>query len=209
MKYKILLVDDHLVVQAGVSYILTKKINNLEIACATNYFETLQFLKTSIYDLIILDINILGGKGTAMIADIRTYLPTIKILMFSAHEEDSYALRYVFAGANGYLNKLSGQEKIVEAVKAIMTNGNYLTSDIVDQLKEFKQNNKPLNPFEKLSNREMEITKLLIKGEGNLEISNYLGLKMSTISTYKIRVFEKLKISNLVELIEKYNLFID
>ncbi|MFD2910195.1 response regulator [Flavobacterium ardleyense] len=209
MNYKILLVDDHLVVKAGVSIILNNEIENLSIAYSSDYFETIHLIKINQYDLIVLDINIPGGKSTAMIAEIKSYLPNVKILMFSAYEEESYALRYIHAGADGYLNKLSGEDKIVEAVKSIMTSGKYLTSTIINKLNDNHRNNEPVNPFDKLSNRELEIAKLLVKGEGNLEISNCLGIQMSTVSTYKNRVFEKLKINNLVELIEKYKLFYD
>lgn len=209
MKYKILIVDDHLVVKAGVSIILNNDIDDLDISYSKNYIETLVFVKKCEYDLIILDINIPGGKSIEMIAEIKAILPNVKILMFSAYEEESYALRYIYAGADGYLNKLSGEEKIVEAVKSIMKNGKFLTDTIIYKLNDNYNNNEPVNPFDKLSSREIEITKLLVKGDGNLEISNYLEIKMSTVSTYKNRVFEKLKINNLVELIEKYNLFFD
>ena len=116
MRYKILLVDYHLVVKAGVSTILNNEINNLEISYSKDYDETIQLIKTIAYTLIVLDINITGGKRTEMIKEIKSTLPTVKILMFSAHEEDSDAMQYIHAGADGYLNKLSGEEKIVEAV---------------------------------------------------------------------------------------------
>lgn len=209
MRYKILLVDDHLVVKAGVSIILNSEIDNLEIAYSKDYDETVQLIKTILYDLIILDINIPGGKRTEMIKEIKATLPTVKILMFSAHEEDSHAMRYIHAGADGYLNKLSGEQKIVEAVRSIINYGKYLTDEIIDKLSDDERLQESANPFDKLSNREVEIVKLLIKGEGTLEISNNLGIQMSTVSTYKNRIFEKLKINNLVELIEKNNLFYD
>ena len=209
MRYKILLVDDHLVVKAGVSIILNSEIDNLEIAYSKDYDETVQLIKTILYDLIILDINIPGGKRTEMIKEIKATLPTVKILMFSAHEEDSHAMRYIHAGADGYLNKLSGEQKIVEAVRSIINYGKYLTDEIIDKLSDDDRLQESANPFDKLSNREVEIVKLLIKGEGTLEISNNLGIQMSTVSTYKNRIFEKLKINNLVELIEKNNLFYD
>lgn len=207
MVYKILIIDDHLVVRTGVTIILKNEIDNLDISYASNFPETIKILNQTCFDLIILDINIPGGKNTEMITDIRSILPDVKILMFSAHDEEFYALRYIHAGADGYLNKLSGEEKIVEAVKSIMDFGKYLTYDIMDKLNDSTLLKEPFNPFDKLSKREIEIVKLLVKGEGNLEISNGLGIQMSTVSTYKNRVFEKLRLNNLVELIEKYSLY--
>lgn len=206
MKYRILIVDDHLVVRTGVTIILQNEIDNLTISYASNFPETLKILQDTSFDLIILDINIPGGKNTEMISDIKSLHSDVKILMFSAHEEEFYALRYIHAGADGYLNKLSSEDKIVEAVKSIMNFGKYLTNEIIDKLNDSSLLKDTFNPFDKLSKREIEIVKLLVKGDGNLEISNYLGIQMSTVSTYKNRVFEKLKINNLVELIEKYNL---
>ncbi|NHN26293.1 response regulator transcription factor [Flavobacterium jejuense] len=207
MSYKILIVDDHLVVKTGVSIILKSEIDNLDIQYTSTFSETLEKVKLFKYNLIVLDINIPGGKNVEMIAEIKTIVPEVKILMFSAHEEEFYALRYIHAGADGYLNKLSSEEKIVEAVKSIMSSGKFLTDALINQLNYSKLNNEPVNPFDKLSNRENEITNLLVRGEGNLEISNILGIQMSTVSTYKNRIFEKLKINNLVELIEKFHMY--
>ena len=120
MKYRILIVDDHLVVRTGVTIILQNEIDNLSISYASNFLETINLLNHAVFDLIILDINIHGGKNTEMIVDIRSIQSNVKILMFSAHEEEFYALRYIHAGADGYLNKLSGEDKIVEAVKSII-----------------------------------------------------------------------------------------
>ena len=206
MSYKILIVDDHMVVKTGVSIILNSEINDLDIQFASTFSETLDKVKQFSYDLIILDINIPGGKNIEMIPEIRAIVPEVKILMFSAHEEEFYALRYVSAGADVFLNKLSSEEKLIEAVRSIREFGKYLTENLIDQLNNNLLNDEPLNPFDLLSKREIEIVKLLVKGDRNLEISNFLGIQMSTVSTYKNRVFEKLKINNLVELIEKYNL---
>ena len=206
MSYKILIVDDHMVVKTGVSIILNSEINDLDIQFASTFSETLDKVKQFSYDLIILDINIPGGKNIEMIPEIRAIVPEVKILMFSAHEEEFYALRCVSAGADGFLNKLSSEEKLIEAVRSIREFGKYLTENLIDQLNNNLLNDEPLNPFDKLSKREIEIANLLVRGDGNLEISNNLGIQMSTVSTYKNRIFEKLKINNLVELIEKHHL---
>lgn len=206
MSYKILIVDDHMVVKTGVSIILNSEIDDLDIQFTSTYSETLEKVKRFSYDLIILDINIPGGKNIEMIPEIKAIVPEVKILMFSAHEEEFYALRYVSAWADGFLNKLSSEEKLIEAVRSIREFGKYLTENLIDQLNNNLLNDEPLNPFDKLSKREIEIANLLVRGDGNLEISNNLGIQMSTVSTYKNRIFEKLKINNLVELIEKHHL---
>ena len=206
MKYKILIVDDHLVVRSGMTIIFENEIGKLCISYARNFQETIKVLNENIFDLIILDINIHGGKNTEMIVGIRKIQPQVKILMYSAHEEEFYVLQYIHDDADGYLEKLSGEEKIIEALKSIMSFRNHFTDDTIDKLNDSFLLNEPFNPFDILSKREIEIVKLLVKGDRNLEISNFLGIQMSTVSTYKNRVFEKLKINNLVELIEKYNL---
>lgn len=205
MEKNILIVDDHLVVRTGVTIILKNEIENLQIFEANSYYEALNKITYNFFDLIILDINLPGGKNTEMITEIRKIYPGVKILMFSAHEEEFYVLKYLQSGANGFLNKLCGEEKIVEAVKSILEKGEYISEELKMKLVEVETNKELINPFFKISNREMEIVKLLVSGLGNLEISNTLEIQMSTVSTYKNRVFEKLKINNLAQLIEKYN----
>jgi DNA-binding NarL/FixJ family response regulator len=128
--------------------------------------------------------------------------PNIKILVFSAQEEDEYACRYIIAGANGYLNKLSSEKKIIQVVLCILENGKYIPDGVMNKIAASVLHKTPLNPLEKLSKREFEIAGLLVEGLGNLEISNTLKIQMSTVSTYKTRVYEKLQIKNIVALIE-------
>ncbi|SEQ15560.1 response regulator transcription factor [Flavobacterium urocaniciphilum] len=205
MKRNILIVDDHLVVRTGVAIILKNEIEGIEISEAKSYHEALSMISNTLFDLVILDINLPDGKNTEMIAEIRSIQSNLKILMFSAHEEEYHILRFLQSGANGYLNKLCDEEIIVEAVKSILEKGEYISNDLKMKLTEVERNIELINPFYKISNREMEIVKLLVMGLGNLEISNALEIQMSTVSTYKNRVFDKLKINNLVQLIEKYN----
>lgn len=207
MTKKILIVDDHLVVRNGVAMVLEKQIEDVAISNAENFFEAIALLKEVSFDLIILDINIPGGKNTEMIADLRAIQPLVKILVFSAHEEEKYALKYIAAGANGYLNKLCSEEKMMFAIISIFESSTYVSAELVNKLVKAKENKKTINPIEVLSKRELQIAKLLINGSGNLEISNMLDIHMSTVSTYKARVFEKLKINNLVELINLYKTF--
>jgi DNA-binding NarL/FixJ family response regulator len=207
MTKKILIVDDHLVVRNGVAMVLEKQIEDVAISNAENFFEAIALLKEVCFDLIILDINIPGGKSTEMITDLRAIQPSVKILVFSAHEEEQYALKYIGAGANGYLNKLCSEEKMMFAITSIFESSTYVSSELVHKLVEARINKNTINPRDVLSKRELQIAELLISGNGNLEISNLLNIHMSTVSTYKARVFEKLKINNLVELINLYKTF--
>ncbi|OXA75762.1 response regulator [Flavobacterium frigidimaris] len=207
MTKKILIVDDHLVVRNGVAMVLEKQIEDVKISNAENFFEATASLREDSFDLVILDINIPGGKSTEMITDLRAIQPAVKILVFSAHEEEQYALKYISAGANGYLNKLSSEEKMMFAINSIFESSSYISAELVTKLVAEKTSKKTINPLEVLSKRELQIAQLLINGNGNLEISNMLDIHMSTVSTYKARVFEKLKIHNLVELINVYKTF--
>lgn len=207
MTKKILIVDDHLVVRNGVAMILERQFEDVAISNAENFFEAITLLKNLPFDLVILDINIPGGKNTDMITDIRGIQPEVKILIFSAHEEEQYALKYLSSGANGYVDKLCSEEKIMFAITSIFESGTYISSELVSKLVNIQTSKKTLNPLEGLSKRELQITDLLVQGNGNLEISNKLNIHMSTVSTYKARVFEKLKVNNLVELINLYKTF--
>ena len=131
----------------------------------------------------------------------------MKILIFSALDEDIYALRYLNAGASGYLNKGSNEDEMKQALKSMMVSGKYITQNIKDRILDSYISKKPINPLEQLSNREVEVARLLIKGFGNLEIAEMLNIKKSTVSTFKNRIFEKLEIDNLADLIDFFNLY--
>lgn len=205
MQKEILIVDDHLVVRTGVSIILEEKFKNFSITTAENYNETLTLLKDKIFDLIILDINIPGGRNTTMIEQIREIQDEVKILIFSVYEEETHACPYIIAGANGYLNKLSDKKKLINAVDSILKTGNYLTPDIIKDLVKASTNKASINPLDKLSKREREISELLVQGDGNIEIANKLSIQLTTVSTHKNKIFNKLHIKNIVELITLFN----
>jgi len=200
----ILIADDHSVVRQGVSLILRDFFKDLIIDHSESFSVTLKKLEKKDYDMLLLDINLPDGNMVSMISECKSIDPELKILMFSAYDEDQYALRYLQAGANGYLNKLSSEEKIIEAVTTVLNGGIYSKNDLKDI-----SGNLNANPLSALSNRELEIASLLVKGEGNLEIANKLDIRMSTVSTYKSRIFEKLGVTNVVMLVEKYRLYIN
>ncbi|WP_159799866.1 response regulator transcription factor [Flavobacterium sp. MK4S-17] len=206
-KKTILLADDHSVVRRGVALIIREKFPFIETMHAESFDEVKVKLKDMPVSLLILDINLPGGNTVKMIEQAKQIQPEMKILMFSAFDEEQYALRYIHSGADGYLNKLTSEDKIAEAVQTIIDGGKYISEKVKEKIFENALNNTHYNPLESLSNREIEIAELLVQGEGNLEIANRLNIQMSTVSTYKNRIFEKLEVNNIVSLVEKYKLY--
>lgn len=196
----ILIVDDHLVVRKGIEFIIKDKFSDAVIYNAENYPEALEIIQAISIDLVVLDIIINGIEDVKILKEIKSIQKYTKILIFTCHEEEFYGVRYLKNGADGFLNKYCSEDKIAEAFECVLESGYYYSNDLKLKLK--KSSNKKIvsNPIEILSNREFEIAKMLIDGCGNLEIANRLNIQMSTVSTYKNRVFEKLDINNIVAL---------
>ncbi len=201
MTKKILIADDHHVVRIGTAMILEKNFNHVEVDFAETYNEVKQKIESEKYDLIILDIELPGSILKSMVKEIKAISPETFILIFTSYKEN-IALQYIEEGANGFLNKQSDPEHFVKAVEAIFRDGYYYTTGIINEILKGNQKKKAI---ENLSERELQVFNLLAKGNGNLEIANALNIEESTVGTYKRRVYQKLKISNLVELLEIYS----
>lgn len=206
MPVTIIIADDHAIVRHGTAYLIKDLLGNCNIFQTEDFPETLSLLEKQSADLLIFDVNMPGGDNFQAIAQLRKIRPALKILVFSAYSEDLYAIRYLKAGANGYINKNCSEEEVKQAIQMVLSKGKYISQHISHRLMEgFKQGGQQeQNPLKDLSNRETEVATLLIKGLGLLEISNHLNIQMSTVSTYKTRLYEKLGINNVPDLI---NLF--
>lgn len=198
LQRNILLVDDHLVVRKGVEIILSNSISGVTIYSVENYDEAIELVNVIKFDLVILDVNINGVENIKIMNKIKSIQKELKILIFSSHDEKQYGVRYIQNGADGYLNKFCSEDKIVSVVNEILESGIFYSKDLKSKLN--AKSKKQSNTLENLSNREFEIAQLLINGYGNLEISNKLEIQMSTVSTYKNRIFEKLDVNNVVAL---------
>jgi len=196
----ILLVDDHFVVRKGIELILNSSFEKVTIHNAENYFEAIEIVKEINIDLIILDIIINGIENIKIMNEIKSIQKNAKILVFSCYEEENYAMRYIKNGADGYLHKYCSEVKIVDAIIGVLYEGHFYSEETKNKLNNNSKRKPILNPIDALSNREFEIAKMLVLGSGNLEIANKLNIQMSTVSTYKNRVFEKLEVNNIIAL---------
>lgn len=206
-KVQILIADDHFVVKSGLKLVINCYYADYKMLFASNFKEIFENLKQHKFDMLILDANFPEGNTLSIIEKIFTIQPKIKILMYSALEENIYASKFLSLGVKGYLSKLADEDEIISAVTKVLRGEIYMSSTLKEIMLNGFMNNTPMNPFEKLSKREFEIMMLLVQGEANLEISNKLNIKPSTISTYKNRIFEKLAINNIAELITLYKLY--
>ncbi|WP_312766197.1 response regulator transcription factor [Epilithonimonas sp.] len=205
MKKRILIADDHYVVRMSTALILENHSKDFIVEHAENYNEVTVKVSQDNYDLLILDIEMPGSLFEYMIKEMKDLNADMKILIFSGHREN-VALQYILAGAEGYLNKNSDGTRIIESVTAIFEKGYYYPQELMHDFLVNRDSTKTTAlPFDILSEREVEIYKLLIKGDGVLEISNHLNLHMSTISTHKKRIFQKLKINTIADLIHLHN----
>lgn len=134
--------------------------------------------------------------------EIKTLAPEIRILIFTGIDEAANTLKFLKAGANGFISIMSEEEEIKNAILTIMKDGEYLSPQTQSLLMNSMRNSKAINPLFRLTERELQIAKMYASGNSNLEIANQLDVKQNTVSTIKRRIFEKLKIENIVELIQ-------
>lgn len=205
----ILIADDHDVVRYGVMLLIKELLPWAEISQVGSFPDAINVVENHQIDLVVLDINIPGGNNIQMLEALDKKQKGIKVLIFSAYDESLYALRYLQAGAKGYLYKQNSNNDVKLALQSVLSGGTYMSKAVKDSLINNLLNNNPedQNPIEILSNRELEVAQMLIFGHGITEISGALNLQMSTVSTYKNRIFEKLNVENIVQLIDKFRLW--
>jgi DNA-binding NarL/FixJ family response regulator len=209
MPIHIAVADDHSAVRLGMKYIIEQWMPGAVVHFAENLPGLLRLLSSETMAIVVLDINIPGGNNFHMIQKIRDIQENVKILVLSAYEEDVYALRYIDSGANGYLQKDCDDDDIREALNAIHAGKKYLSSELKEYLLQSRLNRGSdlgRNPIEHLTNRELEVCRLLMGGKGVGEIAKALFIHTSTVGTYKNKIFEKLGVKNVKALTDAFNI---
>jgi len=206
---KFLLVDDHTVVRSGVKLLLSEIFKPCEVHEACDGDTATELLKSNKYELVMMDIQMPKTDTLGLMEYIHIVLPDTKVLMFSMSAENIYAKRFLKAGAMGFISKDAPLDEITKAIQQVLHNKKYFSPALTDKFVNESLEDNPSNPFDKLSRREFEIASLLLSGETLSEISHSLNLQISTVGTHKARMFEKLQVTNLLELKElatTYNL---
>ena len=202
LKYNILLVDDHHIVNSGFQLIFLTSGFESDLKHCINGNECINLLDHHNFDLIILDVNLPDTDTFQLINLIRVKHPNQKILIYSMSAEEVYAKRFLQLGVSGYLNKESTNNELLLAIKTVLNEEKYLSKNILNILASEAINGSSANIFETLSPREFEVMTYFVRGMSNKEVSNLTNLHSSTIGTYKVKIFEKLNVSNVSQLQE-------
>lgn len=199
----ILIVDDHPLVRKGIRSLLEHEVDFEVAGEAGNRGEVLDHLRKSLPDLILLDISLQGSDGIEVTKAIRSEFEHVFILIVSMHDETLYAERALRAGANGYIMKQEVAENVIKAIRQVLSGKIYVSDNMRQKvLRDLTQPNADVKstPLERLSDRELEVFRLIGEGRGTREIAEALHLSIKTIETYRAHIKEKLSIRSAAEL---------
>lgn len=197
---KVLVADDHAVVRRGLRQILSETADILVAGEASTIPEVRQLVREQRWDVVVLDLNMPGGGGLVLLAELRRELPGVRVLILTVSQESQYAVRAIRAGAAGFLTKESAPEKLIEAVRKIAAGGRYVSAELAETLASLVAGEASGAPHERLSDREMEIFKMLAAGRSVSQVAQDLLLSVKTVSTHRTRILKKLDMRTNAEM---------
>jgi len=200
-KCKCLIVDDHPILRKGIRDLLLQEGAFATIVEADNAEAALSEVRREPWDLLILDVALPDKHGLEVLKEVKLLRPTLPVLMLSLYPEREFALRAFKAGASGYLTKDRAPSELLTAVKEIVAGRRYITSSLADQMATFLGTGQPATPHDMLSDREIEVLRLLGQGKTVSTIADDIALSVKTISTYRARLLEKLQLRTTADLV--------
>jgi len=205
---RILIIEDHEIVLWALMAIIEEKIPDSQLHTAPTFEHGLSYLEKNWVNLVVLDIDVPGGNSPKMITMLRKIQPQVRILIHTAMNEENFSVKYLTAGADGFLSKKAPFSAIEEALMTVLGGKKYMSL----QTQSFIAQNYLKNPYKKIKHdhnnvvltpREKEILQLLLSGKWTKQIGEELGIKWSTVSTHKMKILEKFDVTNVIELYRK------
>lgn len=204
-RYKILIVDDHPIVRKGLAQLINQEPDLFAFGEAEDAQSTLEFLKKNKPDLAIIDISLKGIDGIELIKKIKERYENLPMLVVSMHDESLFAERALRAGARGYIMKQEAIERMMEAIRRVIKGELYISdrvsANIVKKFIDGKKENKN-SPIEILSDRELEVFRLIGQGYRTSQIADELHVSVKTVESYRANIKEKLNLKNATELLK-------
>ena len=197
---QVLIADDHAVVRQGLKQLFALAPDLQVVGEAASGAEVLAHLSRCPVDLLLLDLSMPGIRGTDLLARIKAHYPELPVLVFSMHNEPQMAASMLKAGPNGYITKDCEPEVLLQAVHKVAHRGNYLDPAIAEKMAFDASTTGQRPPHSLLSQRELEVLRLLTTGLSVNDIATQLSISGKTVSTHKARLLEKLNLSGMAEL---------
>ena len=197
---RVLIADDHAILRRGLEEILVREIEGVVCGEAENAQQVFAQVQNHSWDLVILDLSMPGRSGLDVLRDLKRTRPKVPVLMLSMHPEDQYGKRVLKAGASGYMNKESAPEELIKAIRKVLAGGRYVSAALAEKLALdlFAESEQPLH--ERLSDRELEVLRMMGSGRTISQIGEELHLSVTTVSTYRARILEKMNMTTTAEL---------
>jgi two-component system invasion response regulator UvrY len=200
MTIRVIVADDHPILRAGLVSVLNASSDLRVVAEAGNGAEVLRSIREVTFDVLLLDVSMPGKSGLDLMRQIRKDNPRLPILIVSSHPEDQYALRAIKAGASGYLTKMSAPADLVTAVRTVSNGRKFITPALAELLADHIERPDDATPHEGLSDREFQTMKMIAAGHSLTEIADVLCISVKTVSVYRSRLLEKMRMKSNVEL---------
>jgi two-component system invasion response regulator UvrY len=197
---RILIVDDHEILRRGLREIFADTFPKMVIGEAANSREAVELTLTQDWCIILLDINIPGHSGLAVLEEMKRLRPQTPVLVLTAYSEEEFAIRSLKLGASGFLNKSQTSVEVVAAVKKVLAGGKYVSASLAERLASFLGSDVLHVPHEELSSRELQVLQMIARGEAIKQIAAKLALSDKTVSTYRNRISKKMGLSTNVAL---------
>jgi DNA-binding NarL/FixJ family response regulator len=197
---KILLIDDHEVVRAGVRRILERPPGETQFGEAGTPSEAMDCVRQHAWDVVVLDLSLGGRDGLEVLREIKKLRPRQPVLVLSMHAEELFARRAFKAGASGYITKNTPRAELAAAVEKVSGGGTYVSPALAENLATDLRGSSDGPSHESLSNREFEVLRLIASGKTVGEVAELLNLGVGTISTYRARILEKMGLKTNAEL---------
>ncbi len=197
---KILIADDHAIVREGLKQIVAETPDMVVADEASSGHEVLDKVRNNEYTVVVLDISMPGGDGLNILKQIKKEKLKLPVLVLSVHPEEQYAVRVLKAGAAGYLTKESAPGELISAIRRVSSGRKYVSSLLAEKLAFDLQSEGETSLHETLSDREFQVMCMIASGKRVKDIGEELCLSVKTISTYRSRILEKMRMKNSAEL---------
>jgi DNA-binding NarL/FixJ family response regulator len=199
-KIRVLIADDHAIVREGLKQILADTKDIVVAGEAENGLDAIKLARKGKCDVLLLDISMPDRSGIEVLKQVKKEAPQLAVLMLSMHREDQYAIRSLKAGAVGYLNKQSAPAELVNAIRQVATGRKYISPALAQELANHINEDHEIPPHETLSDREYQTLIMIASGKAVSDIAAELVLSVKTISMYRSRLLQKMKLRHNAEL---------